>query len=346
MFPTLSPHQLHQVIFVLSAHGSNPNGDPDADNSPRVNPFTGHGLISNASIKRKARDYVQQRYAGMDGMELFIRHGEVMANVANAALRDAGVQVNPTVGFSGEDIATLMDHDLPEAFEVSEAGLRYDGTLKKKEVTAILKRLAEGGVAADLITRLEALTTAKAEKGDREDVQRQAAPIMARRFWDARLFGYTAPDSAGKTRGPVQVTDAESLAPVNILEQTVTRVARGQSSEKDGTSNFGRRFVVDHAVYVGAAFIHPHLAQQQGVTEQDLTAFLEGLWYGQDLARSSARPDMRVQALVILTHDSPYGNAPYHQLRTRLKVEHDGREDVRVSFDSAGLRGVQVTLVP
>lgn len=345
MFPALNPAQMHQIVIVLSAHLSNPNGDPDADNAPRTNPFTGHGIISNASIKRKARDYVQERYAGEPGMGIFIRHGEVMATVANTALREAGVQVGQTVEFSIEDVAALLDQDLPDAFRPSETGLAYDGTLKKKEVTTLLNRLKEGGAPEDLVTRLEALTTAKAERGDREDVQRQAGPIMARAFWDARLFGYTAPDSAGKTRGPVQVTDAESLAPVNIVEQTVTRVARSSSSEKDGNSSFGRRFVVDHAVYVATAFVNPRLAARQGVTEADLTAFLEGLWYGQDLARSSARPDVRAQALVVLTHDSPYGNAPYHRLRERLNVEHDGREGVTVTFDESGLDGVRVQLV-
>ncbi|MDR6219956.1 CRISPR-associated protein Csd2 [Deinococcus soli (ex Cha et al. 2016)] len=345
MFPTLNPAQMHQVILVLSAHLSNPNGDPEADNAPRLNPFSNHGIISNASIKRKARDYVQERYAGQPNMEVFIRHGEVMATVANTALRDAGVKVGQSVTFTTDDIATLLDNDLPDALQASETGLVYDGTMKKKEQTALLNRLKDNAVEEDLINRLESLMTTKAERSDREDVQRQAGPVMARRFWDARLFGFTAPDSAGKTRGPVQMTDAESIAPVNIIDQTVTRVARSASSEKDGTSNFGRRSVVDHAVYVATAFVNPRLAAQQGVTEADLTAFLEGLWYGQDVARSSARPDVRVEALVILTHDHPYGNAPYHRLRERLHIEHDGREGVTVTFNDADLDGVHVHIV-
>lgn len=345
MFPTLNPAQMHQVILILSAHLSNPNGDPDADNAPRTNPYTRHGVISNASIKRKARDYVHEAHAGQPGMEIFIRHGEPMATVANSALRDAGIQVGQSVAFNPDDIAALLDHGLPDALQISDTGLTYDGTLKKKEQTALLKNLKDTGVDDDLISRVDTLMTTKAERRDREDIQAQAGPVMARQFWDARLFGYTAPDSAGKTRGPVQVTDAESLQPVNIIEQVVTRVARNASSEKDGTSNFGRRFVVDHAVYTATAFINPRLAAQQGVTAQDLTAFLEGLWYGQDNARSSARPDVRVEALVILTHDHPYGNAPYHRLRQRLHIEHDGHEHVDVTFDQANLSGVTVHVI-
>ena len=344
-FPTLNPTQMHQAIVILSAHLSNPNGDPDAENAPRTNPYNNHGVISNASLKRKARDYVHEAYAGQPGMDIFIRHGEAMATVANTALRDAGIQVGQQVAFTTEDIATLLDHGLPDALQASETGLTYDGTLKKKEQTTLLKSLKDAGMDDDLISRVDTLMTTKAERSDREDVQRQAGPVMAKRFWDARLFGYTAPDSAGKTRGPVQVTDAESIQPVNIIEQVVTRVARNASSEKDGTSNFGRRYVVDHAVYTATAFINPRLAAQQGVTAQDLTAFLEGLWYGQDIARSSARPDIRVEAIVILTHDHPYGSAPYHHLRQRLHIEHDGHEHVSVTFDDTNLNGVTVHII-
>lgn len=345
MIPELNPAQMHQVYLILGVALSNPNGDPDAQNAPRTNPFTGYGIISNASIKRKARDYVQERYAEEPGMGIFIRHGEVMGTVANAALRDAGIQVGQSVPFSTDDIALLLDNDLPDAFQNTDSSLTYDGTLKKKEQAALITRLKDAGLEEDLISRVNTLMTTKAERSDREDLQRKAGPIMARSFWDARLFGYTAPDSAGKTRGPVQLTDAESTAPVNIVEQTVTRVARSSSSDKDGNSSFGRRFVVDHAVYVATAFVNPRLAAQQGVTARDLQVFLEGLWYGQDVARSSARPDVRVEALVIVTHDHPYGNVPAHRLRQRLMIDHDGHEQVTVTFDDTDLSGVQVQII-
>lgn len=345
-FPRLDPTRPHQIIIVLSAHNSNPNGDPDADNQPRTNPFTGHGLISAVSIKRKARDYVQERYVGQSGMEVFIRQGEVMGTLAFDTLRRAGIQVSQGVSFTDDDLATLLDQDLPEAFELVESELRYNKTLKKGEITKLLARLKGNGVGEDLLGRLEALTTAKQEKGDRQEMQKAAGPVMAQRFWDARLFGYTAPDSAGKTRGPVQVTDAESLTPVNLISHTLTRVARSKTSDKDGDGQIARRTVVDHAVYVATAFVNPKLAAIQGVSADDLQAFLEGLWYGQEVARSSARPDVRVEALVILSHEHPYGSAPYPQLAERLQIQHPGGTDVRVMYDQDRLpSGVQVEVI-
>jgi len=346
-FPTLDPSKLHQMYVVISAHMSNPNGDPEAQNAPRTNPFNNHGIISAASLKRKARDYVQDKLGEEDGFRLLIRHGDVIASQVYGALRDAGVQVGEVTPFTDDERGELHDAGevLPPNFEVSDDGVTYDRALQTKALTKLWGDLREAGVSEGTIQKLQDLAVHK--KGDKkpvnkDDVKAKAPEIMTRRFWDARVFGYTVPGSAGKLRGPVQIADAISIAPVNLIDQAVTRVARGTTSESDGHSDFGRRWIVDHAVYVGHVFVNPTLSAHHGVTTEDLTLLLEGLYHGQDLARSSARPDVRVQAIVVLTHESKYGNVPFHELSKRLKVKHDGEYSVDVSFDDSGLNGVTV----
>jgi CRISPR-associated protein Csd2 len=55
-----SPLVTHRYDFVLlfDVVNGNPNGDPDAGNAPRVDPETGHGLVSDVCIKRKIRNFV------------------------------------------------------------------------------------------------------------------------------------------------------------------------------------------------------------------------------------------------------------------------------------------------
>jgi CRISPR-associated protein Csd2 len=55
-----SPVVTHRYDFVLlfDVMNGNPNGDPDAGNAPRVDPETGHGLVSDVCIKRKIRNFV------------------------------------------------------------------------------------------------------------------------------------------------------------------------------------------------------------------------------------------------------------------------------------------------
>lgn len=50
----------HRYDFVLlfDVINGNPNGDPDAGNSPRTDPETGHGLVTDVCLKRKIRNFV------------------------------------------------------------------------------------------------------------------------------------------------------------------------------------------------------------------------------------------------------------------------------------------------
>jgi CRISPR-associated protein Csd2 len=49
----------HDFLFVFDVKDGNPNGDPDFDNTPRFDPETFQGLVSDVALKRKIRNYVQ-----------------------------------------------------------------------------------------------------------------------------------------------------------------------------------------------------------------------------------------------------------------------------------------------
>jgi len=48
----------HEFVLFFDVTNGNPNGDPDAGNMPRMDPETGHGLVSDVCLKRKIRNYV------------------------------------------------------------------------------------------------------------------------------------------------------------------------------------------------------------------------------------------------------------------------------------------------
>ena len=48
----------YDFVLLFDVVNGNPNGDPDAGNAPRVDPETGHGLVSDVCIKRKIRNFV------------------------------------------------------------------------------------------------------------------------------------------------------------------------------------------------------------------------------------------------------------------------------------------------
>lgn len=48
----------YEFVLLYDVKNGNPNGDPDAGNAPRVDPETGHGLVSDVCLKRKIRNFI------------------------------------------------------------------------------------------------------------------------------------------------------------------------------------------------------------------------------------------------------------------------------------------------
>ena len=57
----------YDFALLFDVKDGNPNGDPDAGNAPRIDPETGHGLVSDVCLKRKIRNYVTLAEANPDG---------------------------------------------------------------------------------------------------------------------------------------------------------------------------------------------------------------------------------------------------------------------------------------
>jgi CRISPR-associated protein Csd2 len=48
----------NDFVYIFDVADANPNGDPDAGNLPRIDPETGHGLVTDVCLKRKVRNFV------------------------------------------------------------------------------------------------------------------------------------------------------------------------------------------------------------------------------------------------------------------------------------------------
>ena len=56
--PHCDVNRRHDFIILFDVQDGNPNGDPDAGNQPRMDPETMQGIVTDVSLKRKVRDYV------------------------------------------------------------------------------------------------------------------------------------------------------------------------------------------------------------------------------------------------------------------------------------------------
>ena len=103
--PCSSPAVSHRYDFVLlyDVAQGNPNGDPDAGNSPRADPETGHGLVSDVALKRKIRNYVTLAKSDLatgapaPGYDIYVKQHGVLEQLHRQAYETLGLKTKAEV---------------------------------------------------------------------------------------------------------------------------------------------------------------------------------------------------------------------------------------------------------
>lgn len=63
----------YEFVILFDVENGNPNGDPDAGNMPRIDPETGHGIVTDVCLKRKIRNYVETVKEDAPGYRIYIK---------------------------------------------------------------------------------------------------------------------------------------------------------------------------------------------------------------------------------------------------------------------------------
>lgn len=82
----------YEFMYYVACTNSNPNGDPDMGNTPRIDPQTMQGYITDVATKRRIRNYIDMAYAGEDGMNIIIQQSTNINRHIARAKKEAGVE--------------------------------------------------------------------------------------------------------------------------------------------------------------------------------------------------------------------------------------------------------------
>ena len=113
------------VIF-FDVRDGNPNGDPDAGNLPRMDPQTGHGIVTDVCIKRKIRDYLS-----------------TLKNEQKAPLCSIYIQSQAALNSLYFDAARLIKNDKLDSYSSVTEEEKRRRQEDKKAVEALLVELDE-----------------------------------------------------------------------------------------------------------------------------------------------------------------------------------------------------------
>ena len=300
----MSIQNRYEFVFFFDVNNGNPNGDPDAGNMPRLDAESGHGLITDVSLKRKVRNFVglvkeQDEREPVDGekrFEIYVREKAILNHQNQRA-------------YSALNLAVAPEEQAQDATENAATDAKKKKPVKEKR------------------------------KGSADEVS-QARKWMCQNFFDVRTFGavMSIGVNCGQVRGPVQLTFARSVEPIVALEHSITRMAvatEGEAEKQQGDNRtMGRKHTVPYGVYVAHGFVSSFLAKQTGFGDDDLELVFQALAQMFEHDRSAARGEMSTRGLYVFKHDSELGNAPAYALFERLQIKPKEGGAVARSFDA------------
>jgi CRISPR-associated protein Csd2 len=259
--------------------------------------------------------------------------------------------------------------NMPRVDPLTQKGLVTDVCLKRK-IRNFVALAKEDSPRHDIYVREKAvlnsqnarayealkLTSDKKKLPKKADEARAVTKWMCDTFFDVRTFGavMTTDVNCGQVRGPVQITFAQSVEPIQSLPISITRMAVttvAESEKQQGDNRtMGEKHIVPYGLYRAEGFISAHFASGPngtGFDEDDLTLLWQALINMFDHDHSAARGRMTARRLIAFRHDSALGNAPAQKLLDLVKhAPAEGRgadtparefQDYTLTFDDSAL---------
>jgi CRISPR-associated protein Csd2 len=232
--------------------------------------------------------------------------------------------------------------NLPRVDAETGCGLVTDVCLKRKvrNYVEVSRQLADG---YDIFIREKAVLDnlvesiwddSEVKAADKAGKKKVAKQLLCKHYFDIRAFGAVIATNGknDQVRGPIQLTFARSVDPIDTAEHSITRMAVTKEADVDKERTMGRKATVPYGLYVCHGFVSANLAKQTGFSEEDLQLFFEALKNMFDVDRSAARGLMSARRLIVFKHDSLLGVAPSNQLFDLVHVKRRDEAKVPRSF--------------
>ena len=301
----------------------NPNGDPDAGNMPRMDPETGHGLVSDVCLKRKIRNYVELAKGDAPRFRIYVTEGAILNDKHREAyiaerpndpvVRD--MKVKKLTPNSDDEAMRLRNFMCDNFYDIRTFG----GVLS----TGINAGQVRGPVQIAFATSIEPVLPLEVS------ITRMAATNEAEK--KTRAGGE---DPGDEKRGDNRTMGRKFIVPYGLYRAHGFISAPLACDDCKGT----------------------------GFTDEDLELLLHALCDMFEHDHSAARGEMTTRKLVVFKHGSALGSAKSQDLFGRVKAwrVHQGTrhapgareldnapparsfDDYAITVDGEGLSGVEL----
>lgn len=174
----------YDFVLLFDVKDGNPNGDPDAGNLPRMDAETGHGLMTDVSLKRKVRNFVGLVKGEQPPYEIYVKEKAILNKTHERAYEGIGkadlLKGDDKKRKGGDAVGEARDWMCKNFFDVRTFGavmsLGINCGQVRGPVQLTFARSVDPIIAQEhSITRMAVATEAEAEKqgGDNRTMGRK-----------------------------------------------------------------------------------------------------------------------------------------------------------------------------
>lgn len=268
-------------LFIYDATLSNPNGDPDQENKPRMDYDTDTNLVTDTRVKRCIRDYLKatgnEIFVDMEG-DTKVSPDSKLKAVINRILADE----SQIVTFFGEN-----SHKVAFLKIMKE----------KKETEPIFKALQ-----------------------DKKNLELNSfilEQLVKQKFIDIRMFGsaFAIGGFSKAYTGPIQLNWGYSLHKVDLVDSNTI-----VTTMNDDSSTFGKDYRVHYSMLAFNGTINKHVAKSTGLTVDDRATFRKMIWESISAMPTRSKLNQYAKLYVEIVYNDGFSNGHFGDLRNLISA--------------------------
>lgn len=234
----------YDFVMLFDVENGNPNGDPDAGNSPRIDVETGYGYITDVCIKRKIRNYVELIKEGIPGYNILIKPDKALNTKFTEAYEAQGLKTK-NKGKDSEEMQKAREYMCKNYFDVRVFGAVMStgddpcGIVRGPVQINFAKSLSPITLQDVAITRQARTSEERAETGNTEMGRKSVIPYAL-----YRAEGYVSAALANKSTG---LTEED----LEILWEAIINMFENDHSAARGKMCMRKLYIFKHDSVIG-----------------------------------------------------------------------------------------------
>lgn len=242
----------YDFVMLFDVENGNPNGDPDAGNTPRVDAESGYGYVTDVCLKRKIRNYVELVKEGEEGYNILIKPDRSLNAKFTEAYKELGLTSTKkdSKEKKADDMVKARDYMCKNYFDVRTFGAVMStgenpcGIVRGPVQINFARSISPVEPQDIAITRQARTTDERTETGDTEIGRKSFIPYAL-----YRAEGYISAALANK------VTDL-SEEDVELLWTAIMNMFENDHSAARGKMCMRKLFVFKHDNVLGVCPSH------------------------------------------------------------------------------------------